>query len=484
MGVGKKAIISTLWTSGLNYIAMLVGFVVGVMRDRILHTADSGIYGFGLAVVDLVFISAAVSFNVTLIQAKDDTEELYGTAFVLTLLLAVLMALLCAGTAWVLKSLGSTEIKIEAFLVLAAFSILNLFTILFSARVERDIDYKRIARVNLLSVLAFPVVSLWLVTQGWGAWGMVYGQGASFTVSFLGMIVISRYPISLRLHPATARWFLSCGWKMIFTRGMEVIFVRLGTLVTERELGTSLQGSYSRVVKYWEMAPQTVSPAVMTVAFPTYARLQDDPDKLSRAFSLVLFFLVRLLLPFVLIFGVIPGTFIRIIGTQWLVAEPVLRILALGALLSPLFENMKQLLYALGRPGRILRVRIVQLLVFVPGLILLVRWMGLSGVAVAMVLNFAIGVVGMWFVIRRIVRADWGRSLVLPLLFGALAGGVFLVLPLPTVGSTFAQFVLEAGVLVGLYLVLELGFEWKPLRERYRFIRSLLSEPSPGEAGG
>lgn len=136
---------------------------------------------------------------------------------------------------------GTTRIKIEAFLVLAAFSTLNLFTILFSSYLEKQLEYKVIARINLLSVLAFPLVSFGLVSAGYGAWGMVLGYCSSFVVSFIGMILVSRYPVGLRFNRSTARWFLSMGWKLIFSRGMEVLFVRYGTLVTESVLGTNLQ---------------------------------------------------------------------------------------------------------------------------------------------------------------------------------------------------------------------------------------------------
>ena len=101
-----------------------------------------------------------------------------------------------------------------------------------------------------------------------------------------------------------------------------------------------------------------MAPAVVTVALPTYSKVQNDNERLSRAFSLVLYFLVRVLMPFVLVFGILPGSFIRIIGDQWNDAIPVLQILAAGALLSPMFENMKQLLYAKGKPEAIVRVRI------------------------------------------------------------------------------------------------------------------------------
>lgn len=475
MNIARKAIVSTLWTSGLNYIAMGVGFVFGIFRDRMLQPDENGIYMFGLAVVDMLFILAAVSFNISVIQADEKRKDLYSTAFVLTIALSAVMLAATLVVAWVLAVRGTTEIKIEAFLVLAAFSTLNLFTILFSSYLEKQLEYKKIARINLLSVLAFPVVSYILVANGMGAWGMVLGYCSTFVISFIGMSIISRYPVGLTFNPETARWFLSMGWKLIFSRGMEVIFVRYGTLVTEGLLGTNLQGSYGRALKYWEMAPQTVAPAVVTVALPTYAKVQNDHERLSRAFSLVLYFLVRVLMPFVLVFGILPGSFIRIIGDQWNDAIPVLQILAAGALLSPMFENMKQLLYAKGKPEAIVRVRIGQLIVFLPAMYFLVVWLGISGAAYAIVLNYAIGVLGALFIVRREVSIRWIHVFVLPVIFAAIAAGVVLLAPLPELGAgAIVQFVLEALYLIGIFAVLELLVEHRQLREHAQYIKSVM----------
>ncbi len=479
MSIGRKAIIGTLWTSGMNYLAMLVGFFFGVFRDRLLMPDENGIYMFGLAVVDILFILAAVSFNISVIQSDEKKEDLYSTAFVLTLFLSVLMVMSTLGVAWVLELRGTTRIKIEAFLVLAAFSTLNLFTILFSSYLEKQLEYKVIARINLLSVLAFPLVSFGLVSAGYGAWGMVLGYCSSFVVSFIGMVLVSRYPVGLRFNRSTARWFLSMGWKLIFSRGMEVLFVRYGTLVTESVLGTNLQGSYGRALKYWEMAPQTVAPAVVTVALPTYAKVQHDAERLSKAFTLVLFFLARALMPFVLVFAVLPESFLRIIGEQWLDAVPVLRILAAGALLSPMFENMKQLLYAKGKPGAIVRVRVVQLVIFLPAMYLLVVSMGISGAALAVVVNYAVGVIGAMLVVRREVRVQWLQAFALPLLFGAAAAAIVLAFPLPDPGlGAMARFGLEALYLIGIFIVLELVTERRRLKEHLQYIRGVMNGAS------
>jgi len=484
MSIARKAIISTFWTSGLNYIAMAIGFGIGIFRDRLLMPNENGIYMFSLAVVDLIFNFAALSFNVLVIQAQDEKEDIYSTALWCTIFLSVFLVLASLGVGWGMSIRGTLEIKIEAFFVLVGFSILNLFATLFQANLEKELEYQKIAKINLLSMLAFPVVSFLLIVNGYGAWGMVLGYCSSYFVSFVGMVLFSHYPIGFVFNSNTAKWLFSKGSRFIMSRGLEVIFIRYGTFVTEKLLGTSMQGSFGRALKYWEMAPQTVAPAVVTVAFPTYSKLQHDPEKLSQAVSMVLFFLVRALLPFVLVFSVLPVSFLNIIGKQWFDAVPVLRILAVGALLSPMFENMKQLLYAKGKPESIVKVRIIQVIVFIPTMYFLVLQFGIKGAAIAIVINFALGVASVLMIVRREISARWVRGLVLPIAFAIFAAIPVLLFPLRDFGiGAFLQFLLEAFYLIGIFLFLEVVFEYRHIREYARFIRSILktspSDPAP-----
>jgi O-antigen/teichoic acid export membrane protein len=112
MSLARKAIVGALWTSGANYFAMAVGFAFGILRDRVLMPDENGIYMFGLAAVDLVFILAGVSLNISVIQSGDEDAHLYSTAFLLTIALSVCMSIACAATAYALYLRHTTLIKI------------------------------------------------------------------------------------------------------------------------------------------------------------------------------------------------------------------------------------------------------------------------------------------------------------------------------------------------------------------------------------
>jgi O-antigen/teichoic acid export membrane protein len=463
--------------SGLNYIGLALTLVLAIMRDQILLPFDNGVYSFGKAAVDTLFIVAALSFNISIIQADEDKEDLYSTAFVMTIGLSVVMVLLSFLTGAVMFAYGEQQIKIYGFLVLSMFTASDLFTILFSAYLEKQIQYKKIAKIKFLQLVTFPLVSYVLVYNGIGAWGMIIGQCAALTISFIGIVIVAKYPIGMKFNPKTAKWFMSMGWKLIFSRGMEVAFTHAGTLITDKLLGTTLQGSYSRALKYWEMAPQTVAPAVVTVALPMYSALKHNREKLSKAFTLVLYFMVRALMPFVLIFAILPEEFLLVLGPQWMDAVPVLRILAIGALFAPVFENMKQLVYAKGIPEAIVKVRFVQLVIFIPAMFLFVLSFGIEGAALAVVINYLVGVVAVFFTIRRLVSVEWKASIVLPFIWAAVSGFTVYLAPLPVSEMpSLIAFVLQALYLVGMFIVLELASEWKRLLEYWSFIKETMKD--------
>jgi len=193
---------------------------------------------------------------------------------------------------------------------------------------------------------------------------------------------------------------------------------------------------------------------------------------------------VRVLMPFVLVFAVIPESFVNIIGRQWQDAVQVLRILAIGALLSPLFENMKVLLYAKGKPGALVRVRIVQLIVFLPAMYFLVGSFGIDGAAMAIVMNLVIGVIGVGVFVRREVSIAWRENAVLPILFAGISAVAVLAFPVPQLGwGAVAQFAVEGVWLVGLFMLLEAIFEYRLIQARVQYIKQVMKKaPSVSES--
>jgi len=85
-----------------------------------------------------------------------------------------------------------------------------------------------------------------------------------------------------------------------------------------------------------------------------------------------------------------------LLGEEWLDAAPLLRWLGLYGGVLPLLGNVRQLFSGVGQVGRYVRINLVQLLIFVPG-ILLAGWLGkVEAVAIALLVSTLVVFVLAW----------------------------------------------------------------------------------------
>jgi len=120
------------------------------------------------------------------------------------------------------------------------------------------------------------------------------------------------------------------------------------------------------------------------VAGGTYAELKDDRERLSKAFFRVNAFLVRSGFLVAGVLAAVAPEFVRVIlGEKWLPMLGSFRLMLVFTLLDPIRVTISSLFVALGRPGDVVRSRLIQLLVMVPSVAVLGTWLGIEGVALA-----------------------------------------------------------------------------------------------------
>jgi lipopolysaccharide exporter len=126
---------------------------------------------------------------------------------------------------------------------------------------------------------------------------------------------------------------------------------------------------------------------VSRVAFPIYAKLQDDPEKLSRAYTRVLNLTLLVCAPVSgLIFALAPD-FTRIfLGAKWEPMVPVLQLLSIYGMLRALEGTTDALFIATGRPKVRVMLQLCQLALMAAAIFPLCRSYGINGAAGAMVI--------------------------------------------------------------------------------------------------
>jgi O-antigen/teichoic acid export membrane protein len=483
VSIGRKAIVGALWTSGANYVSQGVGFLSQAALGRLLLEAEYGLFATANSMVQFIFILSAFSFNLSIIQCQEERERLYSTAFVLSLALCIVSLLLSglaiAGYA-MFKTLSTVEIA-----VIVALSVSNMTNLLgqhFDAILQRNLEFKRISIISFVMNLANPLVALTCALSGLGIWSLVLGQFVASLVFLIGSYASAHWRISLAFSGTTARWLGSLGWKFLWSRMLEVVYTELDRIVIKRMNSYDQVGIYDRANLAARYPARIVTPSIINVALPVYSRVKDEGEKLPNAYELVNFWLVRVLMPFGLIFFLCAPAFMTgVFGQRWLASAGVLQVLALYAVLHPMVENLRVLFYSLGRPDDVAKVRVLQIAVYIPALILLVMHHGIIGAAYAILISIVVTYAAFLFRARRLLHASMLRVIVAPFVFAALTIGVYQLLPRVRAASNVLALAAESAIVLAVYLAWELLVERRELLRRLAHLRSSLKESTTTE---
>lgn len=483
MSIAKRALVGALWTSGANYLSQGVGFFSQAALGRLVLTTHFGLFDTADSIIKFIFILTAFSFNISIIQTQDDRPRFFSTAFVLNIFLSavsIMLTLLTIVGYSFFRALTTLEISVIS--VLAAVNIANLFGQHFDAILQRNLDFKRISIISFLSNLANPVTAVSLALIGGGVWSIVSGQVVASAIFLFGSWRFARWKISLEYSAETARWFLSQGVKFLWSRSLEVVYDSLDRIVIKSMNSYEQVGIYSRANNIARYPTRIVSPAITNVALPVYARMNTDPARLSEAYGLVNFFLIRVLLPFGLVFLLASETFMTaLLGESWAPSGPVLRVLALYAVLFPVVENIRVLFYSVGRPEVVAKVRIVQLVVYIPMLVLLVTTMGILGAAWAVLVSLVVTYAAFLVWLRREITYSLFKTVMIPILVAAATWGIYVVIPHPDIQNRIVSLVFSSAVIFIIFIAGEFLLEGRIIRQHLRFLTSTLKQPSSEE---
>jgi O-antigen/teichoic acid export membrane protein len=460
MSIARRALVGALWASGANYLSQGVGFISVAILGRLLLEEDFGLLGTANAII----------------QSQEEHEHLFGTAFVLNIGLSVVSLILTGISVLVYQLFRDlSQLEVAVVFSLAIANVFNLFGQLFDAILQRKLEFKKTSSIAFLMNLGNPLVAVTLAFLGAGVWSLVAGQLAAGLIFVTGGYLLAGWRVNLAYSKETAKWFLQLGKSFLSSRSLEVVYTELDRLVIKSMNSFGQVGLYDRAVMASRYPARVVTPAIINVAFPVYSRLKQDPAQLTEANTLMNYFLVRVLLPFGLIFLLVPDYFMAgLLGEKWISAAGVLRILACYAVLHPMVENYRVLLYALGRPEEVAKVRLIQVVLFIPALVALVYFHGITGAAVALLLSIVVAYV--IFAVRTAKEIDTAvaRTLLIPAVIAVLTAGAFLLLPLPVFQSWILGVIVYSVIIIAIFLSLDVIIEGKTLLRHFRYFRGLL----------
>lgn len=480
--IGARVLGGAAWNLVATMARSGSGLVVRLILARLLLPEHFGIIGMAVVFTGFVSTLNELGMAAALIQRKkrEIREIHFDVAFWTTLATGAVTLLLMASVVGPLAARFYREPLLAP--VIAALSlplVLNPMVLIPRIQLLRSLDYRSVAIVETLAVIASGAGAVLLALAGMGVWSIV---GQSILVPLVSIPLFQhrrRWIPRPRFSRQALREILGFG---MYVTGNSVFgyFARnLDYLLIGKLLGAEALGAYTLAFMMVEALRNKLIGIMDKVLYPAYARLQEDLERLKRYYLLSIRYSALFVFPAMTTLICYAEPFVHhVVGTQWTASITPMRILAVSAMIYCVGGTSGSVLRSIGRPDLHFRVFVAKtLLVTIPALVVGIHFWGVVGAAAAVAFHLAVARVIFQHYLHRFIGVTEREILhaITPALLGAavvvaVAAIQHALLPPTGFASLVASIVIALGACVAVLGVFVLDEEaraaWSVVRAR------------------
>ena len=390
-------------------LGVIIGLGGVLLLTRAIGPEKYGLYAACLNIFGYVQSLSQLGIEIFVVRREgEEDSQVYHQAFTLLLLLGLggmLLSLLGL-------PLLSQWVRLDGFSSVAGVIFLGLPLVLLSqvplARLERRLDYKRVAVIELGSQLIYYLVALPLAFQGAGVWAPVAGW-CTQQIQTVGLLfLISRYRPRLCWNPDLIKQMLS--YSVGYSASSWVWQLRnlVNPLVVGRYAGAEAVGYVALAIRLVEVL-SFVKGATWRLSIAALGRLQGDPIRLGKAVSEGMSLQILALGPLLVAASwVSPLILPLLFGDRWLPVIQIYPFIALSYLSNAMFNMHSSVLYVLQKNWEVTAFHVVHIILFAGASLLLVpRFSSIVGYGWGEVVALGSYAVIHIFVVRNISSPDY-----------------------------------------------------------------------------
>ena len=475
MTTGKRAVRSTLIVAATSYFSEAANLVVSIILARLLSPEYFGTIALAIFFNELFGRVREFGFDQAFIHRQKELDKSRSTHFLLSLGSSVISFSLSLIFIPILARYYDPTL-IYSLIILSFAYILKAASATQRMVLEKELRFGSITLIDLFSLLVSSVIGIFMAYKGFGLAALIVYQTGNILVTFLVLWIIRPWRPIFIFDTPTLKWYLHFGWFLWLGGITTFVIYKFNDFITGTFLSTAALGFYSRAFSFAQRPTSAVTGVVSRVAFPTYAIFQEDKDKLSTSFNLVLRNIVRISAPLSFFLFLLAEDLIGIfLGSKWLPMVPVFKILLIYGFLRSVFDDAGAFLTAIGQPKLVSKYLGVQAGLIIISTPLLTYYFGLNGAAMSLNIILSAGLIMAYSYVSKFVRLDIFGILtraLLPTFLSCLAF-ILLVSPLFPISNLYS-FVVKAGSLGGFLTIFIIIFDGKLLKKDIALIYGMM----------
>ena len=323
------------WTVLSRILTQLTQFAIFMVAVRLLTPAEFGVFALAAAVVVILTQASTAGWPEYIMQWHGDISRIRQT-----LCIAMICGFAIAALGNIVAGIVGAQVDEPSVRqLIQILSISVFFTSVGAAYNGVLIRKNRLtsaALITLLADVANLIVAVWTLFLGYGVLALAWGRLVSAIVWSVSGVLVSKTLPSIAGAQAISD-AASFSWKIILTRIVINVRIYAATLIIGGFLGVTSAGFFRAAQRVVTAFEEIVSEPTRVLSWNLFRRSRDDHAGSAGFGALALTFFP------ILYYGAVPlfvGVILMadtltagLLGPGWEAATPVLRILAVAALI-------------------------------------------------------------------------------------------------------------------------------------------------------
>jgi len=404
----KQGVITGIrWSAASQFGRQAIQIVSTIVLARLLFPSDFGLASMTFVVTGFITLFSDLGTSSAIIQKKDISGRLLSSIYWINVsfgfLVMGLLLITAPLAAWAYKEPRLTPLLIA---LSSAFPISGV-TIVQKALLERELEFDKLARIEIISTGIGAATAIVLAFQGAGVWSLV---GQALISSMVATVILwktSRWRPQLLFNWSDVTSVSSYSLNLVGFSVVNYISRNADYILIGRFLGAQDLGYYSLAYRLMLYPLQNITGVISRVMFPFFSQIQEDDNRLRQAYLKIGSTIAFLTFPMMLGLIVVSKSFVSVFfGARWAPVAILLMILAPVGMIQSLSSLNGSIYGAKGRTDLQFRFGALFSALTILSFIIGLQW-GIIGVAASYAIAMTLLIYPSFLIPFRIIHMQF-----------------------------------------------------------------------------
>lgn len=289
------------WLAVFNTLSQIISWSNTILIARILTPSDYGLKTMATMLTGYILMFNELGLGRAIVQRPEPTKNELSSVFWFTVITSFSMMIIAMIVAFPTALIFKNNSLIPITIVSSFGFILQGVQIVPRNLLHRDLKFKDLGMMHLISGTVSSCLMLLLAWLGFGVWTLVFGNIIIGFTNIINLLIVQKWRPNLYFKFKEAREYIKYGLTIAVGSTFHYVLEMSDRFVAAKAWNATKLGYYTFAIELARLPLFKIVTLINQVSFPVFARLQGNKEE-TREFYLNVT-KVTALLVFPLFFG-------------------------------------------------------------------------------------------------------------------------------------------------------------------------------------